>query len=199
MRVYDILMQKIEEIQSRLPMRMNIPGKSFRSVLQTTLDSSQSTTDSRRINSIAGKASGQSLSGSFNLPVDGKTMEYIEACIKEASNKYGIDSELIRAVIKYESGFNPRAVSSAGAEGLMQLMPETARILGVKDSFDIRQNIDGGTCFLRDMLYSFNGDLELSLAAYNAGPATVRRYGGVPPYEETIRYIENVLKDYRKK
>ena len=83
MRVYDILMQKIEEIQSRLPMRMNIPGKSFRSVLQTTLDSSQSTTDSRRINSIAGKASGQSLSGSFNLPVDGKTMEY-RACIKES-------------------------------------------------------------------------------------------------------------------
>ena len=81
----------------------------------------------------------------------------------------------------------------------MQLMPETARMLGVQNSFDIKQNIDGGTCFLRDMLELFNGDLELALAAYNAGPATVRKYGGIPPYEETKKYIENVLKEYNKK
>lgn len=192
MRVYNILMQKIEEIQSRLPLHMNIPRNSFRSVLKAAADN-------RKMNNNAGKLYWQSALGNSNLPLDRKTMEYVESCILDASKKYGIDSGLIRAVIKYESGFNPTAVSSAGAEGLMQLMPETARMLGVQNSFDIKQNIDGGTCFLRDMLELFNGDLELALAAYNAGPATVRKYGGIPPYEETKKYIENVLKEYNKK
>ena len=99
----------------------------------------------------------------------------IDAAVKAASVKYGIDESLIKAVIQQESDFNPNSVSSAGAKGLMQLMPQTAQSLGITDSFDINQNVDGGTKYLRQMLDTF-GDTSLALAAYNAGPGNVKKY-----------------------
>lgn len=117
----------------------------------------------------------------------------IDQAIVSAAGKYGLPAELITSVIRHESNFDPRAVSSAGAQGLMQLMPATARELGVDDPFDVRQNIDGGARYLKQMLTQFDGDMRQALAAYNAGPGTVRRYGGIPPYPETLRYVRKVM------
>jgi soluble lytic murein transglycosylase-like protein len=117
--------------------------------------------------------------------------------IWELGSRYRVDPYLIKAVIRAESDFNSRAVSKKGAQGLMQLMPATARELRVSDPFNPRDNIDGGTRYLRQMLDIFEGNLMLSLAAYNAGPGTVRRAQGVPRIPETIRYVTKVLKQYR--
>lgn len=114
--------------------------------------------------------------------------------IKKASLAYGVEEKIIRAVIQHESGFNPRAVSRAGAQGLMQLMPATARSLGVKDPFDPEENIMAGTRYLKQKLDEFGGNLHLALAAYNAGSGAVRKYGGIPPYEETRKYVDRVIK-----
>jgi soluble lytic murein transglycosylase-like protein len=113
--------------------------------------------------------------------------------VKAAANKYGLDPSLLAAVAQTESGFNPRAQSGAGAKGLMQLMDGTARGLGISDSFDPAQSLDGGARFLSGLLKQFNGDVRLALAAYNAGPAAVKKYGGIPPYQETQRYVPKVL------
>ncbi len=122
----------------------------------------------------------------------------IDRSIKEASAKYGLPVCLIRAVIKAESDFQVTAVSSAGARGLMQLMPETAEDLGVEDPFDIEQNIDGGTRYLKQLLDLFGKNIKLALAAYNAGPGTVNRYNGNVPYRETRLYVERVLEYSRR-
>ena len=120
-------------------------------------------------------------------------VEDIDYIIKEKADKYNLDESLIKAVIKAESGFNPNAVSKAGASGLMQLMPGTARGLGVEDIFDVEQNIEGGAKYLRGMLDRFDGDKSLALAAYNAGPNAVKRYGAIPLYQEPQNYLNRVL------
>jgi soluble lytic murein transglycosylase-like protein len=112
--------------------------------------------------------------------------------ILAASEKHGLSADLIEAVIACESDFDPRAVSRVGAQGLMQLMPATAAELGVADSFDPAQNIDGGSKHLASLLRSFEGDRRLAIAAYNAGEGAVRRAGGIPPFPETKRYVEKV-------
>ena len=112
--------------------------------------------------------------------------------IESAARRYGVDPALVTAVMQAESNFTPTAVSSAGAKGLMQLMDTTAEALGVTNPFDPTQNVEGGVRFLRSLLDRY-GNVELALAAYNAGPAAVERYGGVPPYEETQVYVSRVL------
>jgi len=118
----------------------------------------------------------------------------VEKSVQLAAAKYNLSPELIRGVIRAESNFQVDAVSSAGARGLMQLMPETARELGVTNPFDIQQNIDGGARYLRQMLDRFGGDLKRALAAYNAGPGAVEQFNGDVPYSETRQYVQRVLR-----
>jgi soluble lytic murein transglycosylase-like protein len=118
----------------------------------------------------------------------------IEKSIHQAAAKYNLSPELIRSVIRAESNFQPEAVSPAGAKGLMQLMPETAKELGVTNPFDIQQNIDGGARYLRQMLDRFGGDLKRALAAYNAGPGAVDQFKGDVPFSETRQYVQRVLR-----
>jgi hypothetical protein len=118
--------------------------------------------------------------------------------ILQASKAYEVDIALIRAIIMAESSNNPRAVSHQGAKGLMQLMPTTAKSLGVEDAFDPAGNIDGGVRYFKQLLDRFNGDVKLALAAYNAGSRYVRKYGGIPPFKATRLYIKKVLKYHRE-
>jgi soluble lytic murein transglycosylase-like protein len=118
--------------------------------------------------------------------------------IREAATLYQIPEELVRAVIKVESDYDPRAVSRVGAQGLMQLMPETAQRMQVRDSMDPRENILGGVRYLRVLANMFNGDLQLTVAGYNAGENAVVKHGGIPPYDETEDYVVKVLTYYRR-
>ena len=122
---------------------------------------------------------------------------HYDTIIKRASEKHGVDFFLIKSVIKAESLFDPKAVSSAGAKGLMQLMPDTAAEVGVKNVFDAEQNIMGGTKYLKKLLKRFKNNTKNAVAGYNAGPAAVVYYDGVPPFDETMNYVEKIHSFYK--
>lgn len=122
----------------------------------------------------------------------------VETPVARLSARYDIEPRLVHAVISVESCFDPKAVSRVGARGLMQLMPSTGRALGVRDAFDIQQNLRGGIEYLQRMRTRYNGDMRLALAAYNAGPSAVDRHDGIPPYKETRRYVRTVLERWRR-
>ena len=123
----------------------------------------------------------------------------LDEVVNSASQRYWLDPDLVKSVIKAESAFNVRAVSPKGAQGLMQLMPGTASQLGVPNAFDPAANVEGGTKYLRELLERYNFDLVKALAAYNAGPLRVEQFGGVPPYYETRAYVARVVRDFNKK
>ena len=120
----------------------------------------------------------------------------ILAMIDKVAKKHGVDQKLVRALVRQESGFNPNATSHCGAQGLMQLMPATAKGLGVIDAYNPVQNVEGGVKYLKGLLNKYNGNVILALAAYNAGPGAVDKYGNVPPYKETQNYVKSILANY---
>jgi len=142
----------------------------------------------------AGYTAASSAKGNFKkiLKSVAKAPEILEAIFKEASKKYGVSEKLLKAVAKAESNFNPSATSKKGAAGVMQLMPATARSLGVDDPYDARSNIMGGAKYLKENLERYNGNVDLTLAAYNAGSNNVSKYGGIPPFKETQEYVKKV-------
>jgi soluble lytic murein transglycosylase-like protein len=140
----------------------------------------------RRIDAIAGS--------SVPVPLGSSAFERM---VRREAASAGVDPSLVAAVARTESGLDPRATSPAGAAGLMQLMPATAQALGVADPYDPVANIRGGAIYLRELLARFGGDIALAVAAYNAGPGAVERFGGVPPYAETRRYVARVMEAYR--
>lgn len=141
------------------------------------------------------KSPGAAASGASRTKDPARYSRY-NGLIDEAARLYQLPGSFIRAVMRVESDFNPTVVSRAGAMGLMQLMPKTARSMGVSDPFDARQNILGGARYLRILANRFKGDLVLTVAAYNAGEGAVEKYNGIPPYKETQRYVRRVLKHY---
>ncbi len=122
----------------------------------------------------------------------------IDEIIETFSNKYKIDGDFIKAIIKQESNFNPKATSKKGAMGLMQLMPKTAKSLGVVDAYNPMENIEGGVKYLKGLLDKYDNNKQLALAAYNAGSGAVKKYGGIPPYKETQNYVNTIMSNYNK-
>ncbi len=151
----------------------------------------------RATRGIVTHAYGSSIFNS-NARLNAAVPAYLSDVIAEAAQTHGVDPRLVAAVVRRESAFNVKALSPVGASGLMQLMPATAKFLGVTDVFDARQNVLGGTRYLRTLLDAFDGDLDLALAAYNAGPGAVAKYNGVPPFSETRAYVMAVRSSYEK-
>lgn len=170
----DITLQRITAIEQQFQKLTNEnekPDKDFQSILDSSM----------RINS------GEDVSN-----------EEVNELINTYSQKNGLDPDFVRAVVKQESGFNEHATSHCGAAGLMQLMPGTAKSLGVVNPYDAEDNVKGGTKMLAGLLKTYGGNKELALAAYNAGGGAVKKYGGIPPYGETQRYVKNVLSIYNR-
>lgn len=169
----DITLQRINSIENRFQSLMSYgikPDEDFQKILDKSIANKTNATENSR--------------------------SEIENLIEKYSEKNGLDSDFVKAVIKQESGFNPNATSHCGAMGLMQLMPSTAEGLGVTNAYDAEQNIMGGTKYLKGLMDRFDNNKSLALAAYNAGPNAVKKYGGIPPYQETQNYVKKVLSNY---
>ena len=169
------------------------PGRRCQLVVRGSKKSRQGASSAKR---SSGKKNSAHKSNSATRSRDPARYSRYNSLIGEAARLYQLPESFIRAVLRVESDFNPTVVSRAGAMGLMQLMPRTARSMGVSDPFDARQNIHGGARYLRILANRFKGDLVLTVAAYNAGQGAVQKYKGIPPYKETQRYVRRVLKHY---
>ena len=186
------VMQRMQEIEQRFGINKaggatGMENKTFPAQLQAEMK----TQNEAATGSVS---AGKRKTGTQVLPAGSKD---IESMILQSAKKYGVDPRLVSAVAETESNYRPDAVSSAGAVGVMQLMPETAASLGVQNMYDPGQNIEGGVKYLKEMLNDFNGDVRKAVAAYNAGPQAVKQYNGVPPYAETQNYVDKVLDLYQ--
>lgn len=212
--ISDFIKQKFTELQSNVPVNLNLTSdkdSSFSDTLSNELNSnSNNTTTAPNIstdkpNLTPTNTAYNALSYSSALKAaninnitssSSQKMDRITNAINLSAQKYNLDPNLIKAVIRQESDFDQYSLSSSGAQGLMQLMPGTAEGLGVNDAWNIEENIDGGSRYLAEQLKDFDGNITLALAAYNAGPGSVRKYNGVPPYAETMDYTKKVEKYY---
>jgi soluble lytic murein transglycosylase-like protein len=198
-------MQSMNNTSSTDSMMGSDNTDSFSSMLTALLGANMNGTDQLTLPANLPMAGGLGQLGAQGLPTsippvtsndslfDSKDYD---SYINDAAAKYHVDPKLIRSVIQHESSFNPMSVSSAGAIGLMQLMPGTAQGLGVTDPFDPKQNIEGGTKYLKQLLDTFDNNKALAVAAYNAGPGNVKKYNGIPPFQETQNYVRKVLQTY---
>ncbi len=172
----DITLHRIQTIENQFQSLMSYgvqkPNEDFQKILDTSME------NTKKPNSVS--------------------RNEINELIDKYSEQAGLDVDFVKAVVNQESGFNPNATSKCGAMGLMQLMPGTAQGLGVTNAYDPEQNIQGGTKYLKGLMDRFDNNKSLALAAYNAGPNAVKKYGGIPPYQETQNYVKSVLARYDK-
>ena len=177
----DIAIRRMQTIEKQFASLSDVTNSSsgFQSILDAKLNKANDNNSQSKVfkNEIVDKAE-------------------IDGLIEKYSNKNGLDKDFVKALVKQESGFNPKATSHCGAMGLMQLMPATAKGLGVKDAYNPTENIEGGVKHLKGLLARYNGNVVLALAAYNAGGGNVDKYGGVPPFKETQNYVKNILANY---